>query len=211
MRLAFTLAAVAALTVGSAAGAQTVTNGSFETGPAVGNGGFATLGTGDTSITGWTVTSGTVDYLNNYFPAQDGTHSVDLSGNGPGTLSQVISGLTAGNAYNVSFFLGGNFEGPPPAKTLNVSAGAATQGFTYTGPAGGFSGYTRYNFRFTALAPTTTLSFASTTGTPYGPVLDNVAIAAVPEPASWALMIGGFGLVGYAMRRRRKLTGTAFA
>lgn len=29
-------------------------------------------------------------------------------------------------------------------------------------------------------------------------------IAAVPEPASWALMIGGFGLVGGAMRRRAK-------
>jgi hypothetical protein len=25
----------------------------------------------------------------------------------------------------------------------------------------------------------------------------------VPEPASWALMIGGFGLIGAAMRRRR--------
>ena len=29
------------------------------------------------------------------------------------------------------------------------------------------------------------------------------ARAAVPEPASWALMIGGFGLIGAAMRRRR--------
>ncbi|QTD57022.1 PEPxxWA-CTERM sorting domain-containing protein [Parasphingorhabdus cellanae] len=29
---------------------------------------------------------------------------------------------------------------------------------------------------------------------------------AVPEPASWAMMIGGFGLVGGAMRRRRKAT-----
>lgn len=27
--------------------------------------------------------------------------------------------------------------------------------------------------------------------------------SAVPEPASWALMIGGFGLVGVALRRRR--------
>ncbi len=26
---------------------------------------------------------------------------------------------------------------------------------------------------------------------------------AVPEPASWALMIGGFGLIGSALRRRR--------
>ncbi len=28
-------------------------------------------------------------------------------------------------------------------------------------------------------------------------------IGAVPEPASWAMMIGGFGLTGAAMRRRR--------
>jgi len=27
-------------------------------------------------------------------------------------------------------------------------------------------------------------------------------VGAVPEPASWALMVGGFGLVGGAMRRR---------
>ena len=27
--------------------------------------------------------------------------------------------------------------------------------------------------------------------------------AAVPEPATWAMMIGGFGLTGFAMRRRQ--------
>ncbi len=32
------------------------------------------------------------------------------------------------------------------------------------------------------------------------------AVAGVPEPASWALMIGGFGLVGAAARRRRAVT-----
>jgi hypothetical protein len=32
---------------------------------------------------------------------------------------------------------------------------------------------------------------------------NNATIAAVPEPASWAMMLGGFGLVGAAVRRRR--------
>lgn len=32
--------------------------------------------------------------------------------------------------------------------------------------------------------------------------LDNIAVANVPEPAAWALMIAGFGLVGAAARRR---------
>lgn len=31
---------------------------------------------------------------------------------------------------------------------------------------------------------------------------------AVPEPETWALMLGGFGLVGHAMRRRQKMTVT---
>jgi len=31
------------------------------------------------------------------------------------------------------------------------------------------------------------------------------AIAAVPEPATWAMMIGGFGLLGGVARRRRKV------
>lgn len=30
--------------------------------------------------------------------------------------------------------------------------------------------------------------------------------SAVPEPATWAMMIGGFGIVGMAMRRRRRMT-----
>ncbi|WP_235890262.1 PEPxxWA-CTERM sorting domain-containing protein [Sandaracinobacter neustonicus] len=40
-----------------------------------------------------------------------------------------------------------------------------------------------------------TLTFTYTPGTPTGPV--------VPEPATWAMMIAGFGLVGASMRRRR--------
>ena len=36
--------------------------------------------------------------------------------------------------------------------------------------------------------------------------VDNIqALAAVPEPATWAMMIAGFGLAGAAMRRRSRL------
>lgn len=39
--------------------------------------------------------------------------------------------------------------------------------------------------------------------------LDAVALSAVPEPTAWAMMIGGFALVGIGMRRRRHLAGRA--
>ena len=61
--------------------------------------------------------------------------------------------------------------------------------------------------------PLVTLAF---TGDTYGKVtglrfastqnafeIDNLAVG-VPEPASWALMLGGFGLVGAAIRRRSR-------
>lgn len=35
--------------------------------------------------------------------------------------------------------------------------------------------------------------------------VDNVSVAAVPEPASWLMLIAGFGLTGAAMRRRRNV------
>lgn len=42
--------------------------------------------------------------------------------------------------------------------------------------------------------------------------IDNLSytIGAVPEPATWAMMISGFGMIGGAMRRRR-VAGVSFA
>ncbi|MFM2410098.1 MAG: hypothetical protein RL481_926 [Pseudomonadota bacterium] len=39
-----------------------------------------------------------------------------------------------------------------------------------------------------------------------GYVVEYSRLGVVPEPASWALMIAGFGLVGGAMRRRQKIS-----
>ncbi len=38
----------------------------------------------------------------------------------------------------------------------------------------------------------------------------SLSISAVPEPATWAMLIAGFGLVGMASRRRRTQPGAAF-
>ena len=214
MRTKLILAAIAAASLGTATSAQTVQNGSFETG-AIDPGVFTTLGAGSTTINGWTVTPSSIDYIGTYWGAQDGSRSIDLSGNAPGGVSQVITGLTTGALYQVDFFLGGNYDGPPtPDKTLDVSAAGTTSGFIYSAPSAtqtGFSGWTGYSFRFVATGASETLNFQSTTtGSPYGPALDNVSLARVPEPATWALMIMGFGAVGGALRRRKVAT-TAFA
>ena len=37
------------------------------------------------------------------------------------------------------------------------------------------------------------------------------AVQPVPEPATWAMMIGGFGVIGGVMRRRRTTTTVRFA
>jgi hypothetical protein len=52
------------------------------------------------------------------------------------------------------------------------------------------------------------LTFSQPTGTQGYIALDNIDYSAagpggVPEPANWMLMIGGFGIAGAAMRRRR--------
>jgi hypothetical protein len=57
-------------------------------------------------------------------------------------------------------------------------------------------------FEYGAFGPQYNLS-----GVPIGVRIDGSGVAGgtggVPEPASWALMIGGFGLAGAALRRRR--------
>jgi len=47
--------------------------------------------------------------------------------------------------------------------------------------------------------------FGSTSSDGFGPLLDNVSISidGVPEPATWGLVLAGFGLAGAALRRRR--------
>lgn len=198
------LAATAAVALSGGAFAATIINGSFETG-VPDPGAFATLDAGSTNVDGWTVGGAGIDYIGSYWFAQDGVRSLDLSALGAGSVSQDLA-TAIGGRYAVTFFMSGNPEGAPGLKTLIASAGAASQ--TFTIDASAFSSpnivWTPFTFNFTATAATTTLTFTSGVDTAFGAALDNVAITAVPEPASWGMLIAGLGLVGYAQRRRSR-------
>ncbi len=194
------------------AGAATLINGGFdEDAPA------APFDTAPPqTVLGWQVTRGTVDKIGSYWVNQGGSAgSIDLAGNGPGTLAQTFT-TVAGQAYRVSFFLAGNPAGGPTVKSLAVSGtGGSTKNYTFntTGFSLGNMGWAEKFYTFRANSNSTTLSFAAGDDSSfYGPALDSVSIAAgVPEPATWAMMILGFGVVGGGLRRRRAAMRPSFA
>lgn len=131
----------------------------------------------------------------------------DLSYGAP--ITQSITGLTAGHMYKLSFYWAAdqirNRTGPTTNQIL-ATLGADTQGTPVVAVATqGFDGWFKQSFTYTASSGTEVLSFfanGSPVGLPPYALVDGVSLTAVPEPAMWALMVGGFGLVGAALRRR---------
>ena len=203
------LFAVVLATSQASAAVNLVTNGSFEAG--INPGAFTTIPVGNsTSITGWTVVGGNVDYIGAYWQASDGVRSIDINGTQPGGVFQVVSGLVAGQTYNVSFDIAGNPDGGPTLKQLLVTVDAAVfnTSFDITGRSKPAMGWESRGFSFVASGASATLTFASNTPTPccFGPAIDNVSLsAAVPELSTWAMMLIGFAGLGFAARRRERL------
>ena len=175
-----------------------VSNGSFEAGGAPG-----TVAAIDSStITGWTVTSGDVDYVDYTAPggiwqAADGVRSIDLNGFGAGSITQDVA-TSIGLKYVVTFYLSGNpgdcqhypnGNCSPSDKTMTVSAtGAAAQAYDFDTAAAlntfDDMKWIAHTYSFVATSATTRLSFASTTVGAFGPALDNVVVTqATPATA----------------------------
>jgi len=186
---------------------QTVVNGSFELGVNPGPTSIE-LNAGDsTSLTGWTVVSGTIDYVGGTWTAGDGSRSLDLSGTSAGQIEQIITGFTVGQNYQLSFLMAANTADGPSVKTLQASIGSATQTFTFdgTGHSNANMGWSQRTMNFTATSSSLTLDFNSLVDGLFGPALDAVAIAPVPEPGTMSLLgcaalVCGWGAIRRQMR-----------
>ena len=137
---------------------------------------------------------------------------------GGGSLSTTGATATSGggviNGDAVSLFIN-----PTPGATSispdgqwfydnQVTPGPTNGGFLFTGIAHQF-----YNIwsNGAGLGPTAGQMGISDAGstTYIGPGNGVLTLTAVPEPATWALMLGGFGLAGAALRRRSLVPVTA--
>lgn len=136
-------------------------------------------------------------------PATDASKYLYVSS----SLGNGIAELTTPNLKSVSFYWGSvdryNFvdvlgAGGATLLTLAGSALPVANGNQFIS-----STNRRVSFDAGAGEVITGLRFRST-GVAFE--LDSLAGAAVPEPASWMLMIAGFGMIGAAARRRTKST-----
>jgi choice-of-anchor C domain-containing protein len=152
-----------------------IRNGSFEIGSDPGS--FAILEAGSTAIQGWTVSRATVDYIGSYFPSAHGRRHIDLDGTpGFGAIKQVFA-TTSGQTYRVTFALAGNPQGAPQIKKMGIRAAGQSATFTHEASLN----WANKVWTFTAVGPSTTLEFYSldAEGEKYGPLLDNISVAAV--------------------------------
>ena len=134
---------------------------------------------------------------NNFGPGNNPTTSSVLVANGDESFDVALA--FGASSLSVELYL--NDLGPA---TIRVFSGA-TELTTGTYFADADPSNNRQTFSYsTSLGPITRFTFASTGGGQLNTGIDNVSIVAVPEPASWAMMIGGFALAGAAARRRER-------
>lgn len=208
-KLASTVAAVTLAAASGSAQASELVNGSFE----------------DPTLAPWTAAGGVSAGLTGGGLVPDGTRAAILGfdtsfGSSQGTLSQTFTAASAG-IYQLKFWLGRTeifcgcndvaltfralFDSAEVANVMPAGLSSHPAQITYTA----YEGQT-----FLAAGQHTLTFEMSRGGSSFGRApgfgLDGVSVAplvvsaGVPEPATWATMLLGFGAIGFAARRRRK-------
>ncbi|GAA0867063.1 hypothetical protein GCM10009115_33470 [Sphingopyxis soli] len=153
---------------------------------------------------------------------------IDLDGTpGPATITSIQNFLfNAGDLVTFSFDVGGAQRGSVADNFQailfldpSLVSGLTGTGLTSTGLGSnansvfssvsipGSTAFTTSSISFIATgAGSLKMAFGTTSADNIGPLLDNVRldVSAVPEPATWAMMLLGLGFVGGAMRARRR-------
>jgi hypothetical protein len=131
--------------------------------------------------------------------------SVGAYSNSGNPFSITISGLTIGNTYALQIFEPFWNNNWATAFTAGNTSGLVN----LTGPDQGVGASEVPQFvtgTFTALTGTQTITLSSPTSYVLVAAMQVRDVTTdVPEPASWAMLIAGFGLTGAAMRRRRQV------
>ncbi len=127
-----------------------------------------------------------------------------------GPIYQSIGGLTIGTDYLLTFYWAAaqqyGFDG---ATTESWTVTFGTQAYTtltVNNANHGFVPWMKETVMFRAKANTQTLSFMANggpNGLPPFALLDGVSLFAVPEPATWAVLLGAVVGIGSVTRRRR--------
>ena len=136
--------------------------------------------------------------------ATDGTKTAFIqSYNGVGgSISVDLSGLTPLQRYFVSFDAARRAYSDPTGASnpFSVTVGGVTTLFDTTSTA-----FTPFAFSFIAQGNDVLKFDGSTLGNDATVGLDSITVA-VPEPATWMMMIAGFGMIGFGLRSRSKPT-----
>ncbi len=137
----------------------------------------------------------------------DGNDGALLLNEQNGAASRLITGLTVGQQYTLSFLLSGD-NIPGSDYVLNGSIAGLSFSVGGTDGVSGSNPGTLLSYNFIATGTQHLLSFDEASETAASPIIDNILIStvgegAVPEPSTWALLLTGFGMVGFASRRRR--------
>ena len=156
--------------------------------------------------------------------SMDGNTNV-VGGGGGDFFTVTYAGSTGGTAFNQAFanYGSGETQNYPVAGSAPGAGAATLNALGYTGfPAAAGIQDAEYNFSLSPITDSfgafsfgfTDLSNEGASNEFYG--IDNIVVSinnvpgtgAVPEPATWAMMVVGFGAVGSAMRSRRKMAVT---